>query len=57
MKSALFSSDRIVRNSERVGRVVVRPDHSQTLGLSGNTWFFTGSQFDDLKMSPNKVLL
>ncbi len=56
-KKRVVSSDRIVRNSERVGRVVVRPDHSQTLGLSGNTWFFTGSQFDDLKISPNKVLL
>ncbi|MBC8202958.1 MAG: DUF58 domain-containing protein [Planctomycetes bacterium] len=49
------ASHSLLRDSERVGRVVIRPDHSQKLGLSGNTWFFTGSQFEDLKMFPSKV--
>jgi len=42
------ASQHLLRNSERVGRVVIRPDHTQNLGLSGNAWFFTGSQLEDL---------
>ena len=41
-----------LRNFERVGRVVVRPDRAQKLGISGNSWFFTGSQLNDLRMLP-----
>jgi uncharacterized protein (DUF58 family) len=43
-----------LRNYERVGRVVIRPDHSQKLGLSGNSWFFTGSQLEDLTCPKNE---
>ncbi|MDP7009247.1 MAG: DUF58 domain-containing protein [Phycisphaerales bacterium] len=41
----------VLRNTERVGRVVVRPDREQKLGLTGNSWFFSGSQLDDLRLT------
>jgi uncharacterized protein (DUF58 family) len=41
----------MLRNFERVGRVVIRPDRSEKVGLTGNDWFFTGSQLHALKHS------
>ena len=46
----------LLRNFERVGRVVIRPDRTQKLGLSGNAWFFTGSQLDSLKFCKEEVV-
>ncbi|MBC8523112.1 DUF58 domain-containing protein [PVC group bacterium] len=44
-----------VRNNERVGRVVIRPDRSKHIGISGNSWFLTGSQLADLQLDKESV--
>ena len=45
----LPSQSNRIQHNDRVGRVVIRPDRSQHIGMTGNAWFFTGSQLADLK--------
>ena len=45
----------MLRNNERVGRVVIRPDRSEKVSLTGNDWFLTGSQLHALKHSKENL--
>lgn len=46
----------LLRNFERVGRAVIRPDRSQHFGVLGNSWFFTGTQLAELKQYKEGVV-